>query len=59
MNPQTIIILITQLLPLIVKLVAEIQKIQGMSETDREALRKAVRETKEKVAALEWKPEQE
>lgn len=54
MNPQTIVLLVTQLLHLILKLVTEIQKVQGISEEDKAALKKAVQDTKEKVAAITW-----
>ena len=54
MNPSTIVLLATQLLSLTTRLLTEIQKVQGLSETDKEALRKAVREAKEKVAAITW-----
>lgn len=54
MNPSMIIMLVTQLLPLVTSLATEISKAQGLSETDKEALEKAIRETKEKVAAIKW-----
>ncbi len=54
MNPSAIVLLATQLLPLITGLITEIQKVQGLSEADKEALKKAIRESKEKVAAITW-----
>ncbi len=54
MNPSTILMLATQLLPLITGLISEIQKVQGLSEADKEALKKAVGDAKAKVAAITW-----
>lgn len=54
MNPSTIITLVTQMLPLITGLISEIQKVQGLSEADKEALKKVVSDAKVKVAAITW-----
>ncbi len=54
MNAQAIILLVTQLVPLVTNLAAEIQRAQGLSEADKEALKASVRQMKEKVAAVKW-----
>lgn len=55
MNIQAIILLITQLISLILKLVNETQNIQNLSESDKVALKKAVKIMKDKVSAITWK----
>lgn len=54
MSLQAIIILISQLVSLVVKLVDEIKKVSDLSEADTEALKKSVKEMREKVAAIKW-----
>ena len=54
MNIQAILLLITQLISLILKLVTEIQNIQNLSESDKAALKKAVKRMRDKVAAITW-----
>lgn len=54
MNIQAILLLITQLISLILKLVTEIQNIQNLSESDKVALKKAVKRMRDKVAAITW-----
>ena len=54
MNIQAILLLITQLISLILKLVTEIQNIQNLSDSDKVALKKAVKKMRDKVAAITW-----
>jgi len=54
MNPSAIILLATQIISLTTNLISEIQKIQGLGEADKEALKKAIADTKAKVAAITW-----
>lgn len=54
MNPQTIMLLVTQLIPLIIKLIDEIKQIQGLSKSDKEALSKKIKSMQKKVAEISW-----
>ena len=54
MNLQATIILISQLVSLVVKLVDVVQKISDLNEADTEALKKSVKEMREKVVAIKW-----
>ena len=54
MDMQAIVLLISQLVSLILKLVTEVQKIQGLNEQDKEVLKKAVKDMREKVSAITW-----
>lgn len=49
---QAIILLVSQLITLSTKLVDEIQKVSDLNEADNEALKKSVKEMREKVAAI-------
>lgn len=55
MSLQAIILLVSQLVSLVIKLVDEIKKVSDLSESDTEALKKSVKEIREKVAAIDWK----
>lgn len=54
METSNIVLLISQLVPLIANLVMEVQKIQGINEQDKEALKKLVSDMKEKVSSITW-----
>lgn len=49
-----IIIVISELLPLISRLVTEIMKIKTLSEEDKDMLRQSVVDMRQKVSSIRW-----
>lgn len=54
MSSSSLVLLISQLLPLISNLALEILKLKDIPKEDKEALLKSVREMREKVAGIKW-----